>query len=481
MARLLIVDDNAEIRRQLEWGLGKNYQLLFAEDRIDALSQLQKHRPSVVLLDLGLPPDDAGVEEGFRCLVSMLEIFPAVKVIVITGQGDKNHALKAVELGAYDFYSKPVELTELRIVLQRTFQLAQLEEENRQMHCRSAGNQPLPGLFGQSPPMMEVFATVRKVAGSSVPVLLLGESGTGKEMVARAIHALSSRRDGQFLPINCGSIPETLLEAELFGHEKGAFTGALSQVRGKLEYAHNGTLLLDEIGEMPPPLQVKILRFLQEQVLQRVGGRFDIPVDVRVIAATNIDVDSAVASGRIREDLYYRLGVITITLPPLRERGEDIPLLAHFFLRHYASEYNRRVRSFSSNALRQMSDYAWPGNVRELENRVKRAVVMADGPVVEPSALGFEGEQEQLPKEVGEQGTFNGLVCSLDGKTLHEARADVERKLILATFEREQNIVRTARCLGVSRPTLYDLMKKHDILMTTSNAHAQDTDQPTQH
>jgi len=465
MEKLLIIDDNAEIRKQLEWGLGKNHRLLFAEDRSDALSMFRLQLPRVVLLDLGLPPDEEGVTEGFRCLESILELEPATKVIVVTGQDDRAHALHAVQLGAYDFYVKPVELSELRIILQRTFQLAQLEEENRQFHVRSAGEVSLPGLFGQSPVMLEVFATVRKVATSNVPVLLVGESGTGKEMVARAIHALGPRRSELFQPINCGSIPESLLESELFGHEKGAFTDAVTMVRGKLEYADQGTLLLDEIGEMPPSLQVKILRFLQEQVLQRVGGRLDIPVNVRVIAATNVDIDEAVAKGRIREDLYYRLGVITIKLPPLRERGDDIALLAHYFLRQYATEYNKRVRSFSSASIRSMLDYPWPGNVRELENKVKRAVVMADGQVVSPSALGFDVESDEeirsTPKSVEE------MVCMIEGKTLQEVRADVERKLILSTFEREQNIARTARSLCISRPTLYDLMKKHNILMST--------------
>ena len=465
MDKLLIVDDNAKIRKQLEWGLSKSYRLLFAEDRIEALSVFQLHKPQAVLLDLGLPPDDMVVDEGFRTLEAMLEIAPNTKIIVVTGQDNRQYALRAVKLGAYDFYSKPIELSELRIILQRTFQLAQLEEENRQLHAKSFGRQALAGLFGQSTSMLEVFTTVRKVASSTVPVLLVGESGTGKEMVARAIHALSQRRSELFQPINCSSIPETLLESELFGHEKGAFTGAFGQVRGKLEFADNGTLLLDEIGEMPPALQIKLLRFLQERVLQRVGGRYDIPVDVRIIAATNINVEEAVADGRIREDLYYRLGVITIALPPLRERGDDITLLAHLFLRQYAAEYNKRVRSFSSHAIRIMLDYNWPGNVRELENKVKRAVVMTDGPVIEPTSLGFDAvseEEGQSSDDFQEK-----QVCIIAGETLYEARADVERKMILSTFEREQNIVRTARSLGVSRPTLYDLMKKHNILMTT--------------
>lgn len=465
MDKLLIVDDNAKIRKQLEWGLGQSYRLLFAEDRIEALSVFQLHKPQAVLLDLGLPPDDMVVDEGFRTLEEMLEIAPSSKIIVVTGQDNRAYARRAVQLGAYDFYSKPIELSELQIILQRTFQLAQLEEENRQLHAKSFKQQALAGLFGQSHSMLEVFATVRKVASSTVPVLLVGESGTGKEMVARAIHALSQRRSELFQPINCSSIPETLLESELFGHEKGAFTGAFCRVRGKLEFADNGTLLLDEIGEMPPALQIKLLRFLQERVLQRVGGRYDIPVDVRVIAATNINVEEAVADGRIREDLYYRLGVITIALPPLRERGDDITLLAHLFLRQYAAEYNKRVRSFSSHAIRIMLDYNWPGNVRELENKVKRAVVMTDGPVIEPTSLGFDvvsEEEGQSSDDFQEK-----QVCIIAGETLYEARADVERKMILSTFEREQNIVRTARSLGVSRPTLYDLMKKHNILMTT--------------
>ncbi len=465
MEKLLIVDDNADIRKLLKHGLGEFYRLLFAGDRADALAVFKQHKPKVVLLDLGLPPGAAGVGEGFRCLDDMLEITPEAKVIVVTGHGEKEHALRAVQLGAYDFYIKPVALSELRVILQRTFQLALLEEENRQLHSRSVDSHTLAGLFGHSAIMHEIFATVRKVAASSVPVLLAGESGTGKEMVARAIHTLSPRRAELFQPINCNSIPEDHLESELFGHEKGAFDWAVGQMRGKMERADGGTLFIDEISEMPPALQIKTLNFIQEHVLQRVGGDYDIPANVRVIAATNINLETAVADGRIREDLFYRLGVITIELPPLRDRGEDITLLAHLFLRQCASEYNKRVRTFSSAAIRTMLGYAWPGNVRELENKIRRGVVMTDGPVVEPSALGFDvdsDDEAQLPAAFQDE-----LVCTIAGETLQEAKADVERKMILTAFEREKNIVRTARSLGISRPTLYDLMKKHNILMTT--------------
>jgi two-component system NtrC family response regulator len=465
MDKLLIIDDNAETRKQLEWGLGKSHRLLFADDHHSAVAVFQKHQPKVVLLDLDLSPADSGVVESFRCLDTLLEIAPDTKVVVAAGKSDKEHALHAVQLGAYSYCFKPVELSELRITLHSAYQLALLEAENRLLHSTSKGSQVLPGMFGQSAAMLDVFSIVRKVAASNVPVLIVGESGTGKEMVARTIHALSSRHAELFQPINCGSIPETLLESELFGHEQGAFAGAVGQVRGKLESADNGTLLLAEVEGMSPLLQVKMLRFLQEKVVQRIGGTYDIPIDVRIIASTNIDIEKAVTGKKIREDLYYNLGVIKISLPPLRERGDDIILLSHFFLRKYAAEYNKRVRTFSTVATRYLLEYDWPGNVCELENKVRRAVVMADGPVVEPSLLGFAADSDQdvsLPSPCQ-----YGMVCTLAGKTLQEARTDVERKLILSTFEREQNISRTARSLGISRPTLYDLMKKHNILMTT--------------
>jgi two-component system NtrC family response regulator len=303
MEKLLIVDDNAEIRKQLRWGLGKDYAVLLAENAKEALSLVQKHQPAVVTLDLGLPPDAEGVSEGFACLEKMTAEAPSTKVIVVTGRGEKEHALRAVQSGAYDFYSKPIELPELKVMLQRAFYLSGLEAENRRLQEQGGVDNQMLGLFGQCPQMQEVFLTIRKVATVDVPVLILGESGTGKEVVARAIHGRSLRAARPFVPINCGAIPENLLESELFGHEKGAFTGAQARVKGKVEYAQEGTLFLDEIGEMPPPLQVKLLRFLQEKLIQRVGGREDIAVDARIVAATNIDLTQAIASGQFREDL----------------------------------------------------------------------------------------------------------------------------------------------------------------------------------
>ncbi len=465
MEKLLIVDDNAEIRKQLKWGLGKEYSTLLAQDAGEALELFARHRPAVVTLDLGLPPDEEGVSEGFRCLEEFLCVAPQTKVIVITGRGEKEHALKAIQLGAYDFYSKPIDLAELKIILQRAFHLAELEGENRRLQSSCGSEAEMQGIFGQCPQMQEVFTTIRKVASTDVPVLILGESGTGKEMVARAIHGRSMRNDSSFIPINCGAIPENLLESELFGHEKGAFTGAQSRVLGKVEFAHQGTLFLDEIGEMPPVLQVKLLRFLQEKVIQRVGGREDIPVDARIVAATNVDIEEAIGNGHFREDLFYRLGVISIVLPPLRARGEDIPFLGNLFLHRFGSDFGKNVRGFSASAVQAMKNYDWPGNVREMENKVKRAVVMADGAIVEPDDLGFRSAALEVGDE--EAPATLDLGRGLEGMTLKEARGMVEKKLIVSAMEREDgNIAKAADSLGVSRPTLYDLMKKHGLFVS---------------
>ncbi|GAB4180760.1 MAG: PEP-CTERM-box response regulator transcription factor [Geothermobacteraceae bacterium] len=468
MKKLLVIEDNAEIRKQLKWGLGYSYSLFLAEDGEEGRRLFREQKPPVVILDLGLPPDPDGVEEGFRCLSDLVAMDATVKVIVITGRGEREHALRAIEAGAYDFYSKPVEIKELEFILGRAFYLAGLEKENRDLHLGAAsGNDELGMFLGECPAMQEVQSSIRKVAGTDVPVLVLGESGTGKEMVARALHALSSRRDGPFVAINCGAIPETLLEAELFGHEKGAFTGAVNKVLGKVETASGGTLFLDEIGEMPPALQVKLLRFLQDNVIQRIGGRCDIPVDVRVVAATNQDIAEAIADGRFREDLYYRISVLTIDLPPLRDRGEDIELLGRHFLHRYAEQFNRRVRTFGEKALRCLYQHSWAGNVRELENRIKRAVVMADGPIIEPEDLGFTPECEPVcvsdaPAMRG--GTFIDIEEMAD-IPLKEARAKFESRLIARVFEEEGGqMVKTAERLGVSRPTLYDLMKKYGLM-----------------
>lgn len=449
--KLLIVDDSPEICKQLKWGLSKHYEVLLAQNVDEALKLFAKHTPKVLTLDLGLPPDVDGATEGLRCLEQILQQYPATKVVVLSGNEDHGNALKAVQLGAYDFYRKPIDLAELRIILQRAFYLAQLEADNRQLQELSKGYEGgMHGILGQCPQMEEVFSTIRKIASADIPVLILGENGTGKELVARAIHIQSLRKDGPMIPINCGAIPENLLEAELFGHEKGAFTGAVGQVRGKVEFADGGTLFLDEIGEMPQPLQVKMLRFLQDKSMQRVGGREMIEVNARIVAATNVDIDAAIKAGDFREDLYYRIGVITVELPPLRERGDDICLLANFFLNRYIAEFGKKIRGFSSAAERALTAYAWPGNVRELENKVKRAILMAEGSFLEPVDLGFESAEQPA------------VTCATEEITLKQARDRLEREMLVDSLKSyEGNVAKASEHLGVSRPTFYDLMKKH--------------------
>lgn len=453
MEKLLIVDDNEDIRRQLRWGIGKEYSLHLAADGTEALELFRKHRPQVVTLDLGLPPHEDSSEEGFRCLGEMLRIAPEAKVIVITGNEGKEIAVKAVQMGAYDFYQKPINLDELKVIIKRAFHLQTLEDENRRLQSAlDECGTDVKGILGQCAEMQQVFTTIRKVASSDISVLIHGESGTGKELVARAIHAQSLRKDGPFIPINCGAIPENLLESELFGHEKGAFTGAMARVQGKVEYAHKGTLFLDEIGELPLNLQVKLLRFLQEKVIQRVGGREDIAIDARIIAATNIDILKAMEEGKFREDLYYRIGVVTVTLPPLRSRGDDLMLLANFFLKRYANDLKKKMKGFSETSREYMENYGWPGNVRELENKVQRAVLMASGVVIEPDDLGF------IERPMARRDN-NG-----DITTLREARERVEREMIKGAIANSKgNIAKASEELGISRPTLYDLMKKYGI------------------
>ena len=469
LEKLLIVDDSLEIRKQLKWGLGKDYRILLADSVDEAIALFDQNCPKVVTLDLGLPPDVDGASEGLRCLQAILQKQPTCKVIVLSGNEDHANALAAVDMGAYDFYHKPIDLAELKIILSRAFHVSGLEEENRRLQVGlNREGEGYSGIFGHCTQMQQVFATIKKVASVDVPVLILGESGTGKEMVAQAIHSRGIRKDGKFIAINCGAIPETLLESELFGHEKGAFTGAQARVQGKVEYAESGTLFLDEIGEMAPLLQVKLLRFLQEKVIQRVGGREDIAVDTRIITATNIDILDSIKKGDFREDLYYRIGVITIELPPLRDRGEDIPLLANVFLRRFSQEFGKKCRGFSSASLKWLNDYKWPGNVRELENKVKRAVVMAESPIIEPWDLGFEGERPAV--EASAAGTVaptppaeTGKI-SLAGLTLKEARSKVEYELLQYALEEAQgNVQKAAEQLAVSRPTLYDLFKKHGL------------------
>jgi len=441
--KLLVVEDDSDLRTQMKWSLVQDYEVFLAEDRVSALEVLKKERPAVVTLDLGLPPRPDGVEEGFRALGEMLEHDGLVKVIIITGQGEKDNALKAVEHGAYDFFCKPIQIDELKVVLSRAFHLSQLEMENRELQQR-VGQEAFEEMLGTSPKMQEVFAAIRKVATTEVPVLITGESGTGKELVAHAIHRLSGRKDGPCVVINCGAIPENLLESELFGHEKGSFTGAHIQRRGRIEAAHGGTLFLDEIGELSLPLQVKLLRFLQEQKIERVGGREEIIVDSRVLAATNMDLNQGISDGRFREDLYYRIGVVSIDLPPLREREGDILLLANAFLRKYVAENKKKISGFTKQALREIEVHSWPGNIRELENRIKRAVIMAEGSRVSPMDLELTSSHAKY-----------------EGKSLKESRDAMEKDLVKRAISRNKgNLTKAAEELGVSRPTLYEMMEK---------------------
>jgi two-component system NtrC family response regulator len=441
--KLLIVEDDESIRTQMKWALAQDYEVLLAEDRPSALEVFIKKRPSVVTLDLGLPPHPGEVKEGFLALTEMLSQDSMAKVIVITGQGEKSHALKAIGEGAYDFFCKPIEIDELKVVLRRAFYVSQLEREHRELRHRLSG-ESFEGMLGTSTQMQEIFTSVRKVATTDVPVLIVGESGTGKELVAQAIHKNSSRWEHPFVVINCSAIPETLLESELFGHEKGAFTGAHIQRRGRFETAHGGTLFLDEIGELSLTLQVKLLRFLQEQKIERVGGREPIVVDTRVLAATNRDLKQTMKEGKFREDLYYRLGVITISLPPLREREGDMSLLATALLQRYALENKKKVTGFTPEATKALESYNWPGNIRELENRIKRAVIMAEGTKLTPEDL-----ELILPSAKSESRGLRG------------ARETFERNLIKRVLMKNQgNMTKAAEELEISRPTLYEMMEK---------------------
>ena len=444
---LLLVDDDEEIRDQMKWALAADYQVLEASDRPMALGQVRRAMPGLVLLDLGLPPDIEGATEGLAILRDVLQINPLAKVIVVTGNSDRAKAVAAIQGGAYDFIEKPVQLDVVKVVLQRAQYLANLERENRAL-LQQAGQSEFEGLVGSSEPMQEVFRMIRRVGPSDVPVLITGESGTGKELVARAIHRQSQRKDAAFVPINCGAIPDTLLESELFGYEKGAFTGAAQQRKGRVETAQGGTLFLDEIGDIPMPLQVKLLRFLQDHEIQRLGGKESIAVDTRVIAATNVDLQSAIGSGRFREDLYYRLCVITIVVPQLSERRADIPLLARVFLLRFADDQRKPITGFTPEAMAALTDYSWPGNVRELENRVKRAVVMAEGKAISPANLELE--------HVG--------ASRREAETLKGARESREKELVLLAMEKAQgNVSHAAAELGISRPTLYQLLARYGL------------------
>jgi two-component system NtrC family response regulator len=442
---VLIVDDDEAIRTQTKWALNQEYNVCVAEDRKGAIEVFATAPPAVTLLDLGLPPRPNDPDEGLATLSDMLGIDNTAKIIVISGQSEKHNAIEAVGAGAYDFLCKPVEMDELKLVLRRCINVLDLEKEYRQLQ-ESRQSETFEEMLGKSPQMQSVFAFIRKVAGTDVPALLLGESGTGKEMAAAAIHRCSRRKDGPFVAINCNAIPENLLESELFGHEKGAFTGAHVQRKGLLETAGGGTLFLDEIGELPAPIQVKLLRFLQEQRFQRVGGRQEIQVDTRVVAATNADLQQLIEKGKFREDLYFRLAVVTIRILPLRERGEDILLLAREFLRRYATQESRGNLVFAPDALRAIELHSWPGNVRELQNRVRRAVIMANGTRV---------TQKDLELEAAKSAAGGGET------TLRQAREQVERDVIQRALKRHAGKITSAAAeLGISRPTLYELMEK---------------------
>jgi len=443
--RLLIVEDDPGLQSQLRWSF-EGFEVALAADRESALSELRGFGPSVVTLDLGLPPDPGGVTEGFETLKEILAFAPSTKVIVVTGHDDRSNAVRAIGLGAYDFYEKPIDPEILTFVVERAAKVFFLESENRKLAAGSMSS-PFEGLIASSEEMLKVCRTVEKLAPTDVSTLILGESGTGKEVLVRILHSLSSRSEKRLVAINCAAIPENLLESELFGHEKGAFTGAVKTTPGKIESADRGILFLDEVGDLSPSLQAKLLRFLQERVIERIGGRKEIAVDVRVICATHQDLEALIRDGRFREDLYYRINEATIHVPPLRARMGDAVVLARAFLSRFAKQQQRPIKDFTHSALEIIERYPWPGNVRELENRVKRAVIMADGSSITPADLELEeAKVESYPFD------------------LREVREMAERKAIQrAMGYTENNVSRTAELLGVTRPTLYSLMKKHGL------------------
>ena len=443
--KLLIVEDDPGLLSQLKWCF-EGYDVFTAEDRQSAINELRRHEPMVVLQDLGLPPKPEGVEEGFLALTEILKLAPHTKVIVVTGNGDQDNALTAVAQGAYDFYEKPVDTDTLKLLVDRAFNISELEAENRKLQSK-VNESPLDGIIAASEGMLAVCRMIEKVAPTDVTAFLLGESGTGKELLARALHRLSPRGENNFVAINCAAIPENLLESELFGHEKGSFTGAHKQTLGKIELANGGTLFLDEIGDMPLALQAKMLRFLQERVIERVGGREEITVDVRVVCATNQNPEELIEEGAFREDLYYRISEITINIPPYRDREEGRLILARKLLHDYCKLQARAINGFSDDAVQAIECYSWPGNVRELENKIKGAVIMAEGKMVTATDLGIasgDGEDESL--------------------NLREVRQRSESKAIrVALTKNYGNISKTAEMLGITRPTLYDLLSKYGL------------------
>ena len=443
LPHLLIVEDDRALQKQIRWAFDQ-YETLTADDRESALAQIRRFQPPVVTMDLGLPPDADSVSEGFKLLEEVLTLAPDTKVIVLTGQNDRANALRAIALGAYDFFAKPFEIEMLGLTIDRAYRLHELQQENKRLQSMQ---QPdvLSGLLTRDPALLRVCRTIERVSSSDATVLLLGESGTGKEILARAVHESSTRRGERFVAINCAAIPENLLESELFGYEKGAFTGAARMTPGKIETANNGTLMLDEIGDLPHSLQAKLLRFLQERVVERIGGRQEIPVNVRIVCATHQNLKSLITDGGFREDLYYRLAEIVVNIPPLRERSGDPALLAHAFVRRFAEEQNRGAMTLREDATRAIEAHRWPGNVRELENCIKRAVIMADGNQITADDIGLSTAQ---PPEA----------TPLD---LRQARDEAERRVIITAMARaDGNVVKAAELLGVSRPTLYNLMHR---------------------
>jgi two-component system NtrC family response regulator len=445
---LLIVEDDLALQKQLKWSLDR-FESVVADDVASAVLQFRRHRPAVVTMDLGLPPDQDSVTEGFKCLEKLLELDPGVKVIVLTGQNDQDNALRAIRMGAYDFLAKPVDPDVLSLSVERAYRLYELQKENQRLQNLHRSD-ALGGLITRDASMLKICRTIEKVAPSDATVLLLGESGTGKEVLAQGLHE-ASKRKGRFVAINCAAIPEHLLESELFGYEKGAFTGAGKTTIGKIETANGGTLMLDEIGDLPMSLQAKLLRFLQERTIERVGGRQEIPIDVRVVGATHQDIKNQINEGRFREDLYYRLAEIVVHIPPLRERNGDSVLLAHAFLRRFSSEQKRAMLTLNEDALLAIERHSWPGNVRELQNMLKRAAIMCDGDRVQASDLGLTSAS--LPSAE--------VIAELD---LRVVRERAERNAVTAALARaDGSIAKTAELLGISRPTLYDLMSKLQI------------------
>ena len=446
--KLLIVEDDEGLQAQLKWAYD-DFDVIIAGNRDQALAALRSEEPDVVTLDLGLPPDPDGTSEGFAVLDAIMAIKPNTKVVVASGHGARESALQAIERGAYDFYQKPVDIEELGLIVDRALRLSRIEGENRRLSEKVGEDKTVLGtMVTSAPEMAKVARTVERVARTNVSVMLLGASGTGKELLAKGVHEASDRRNGAFVAINCAAIPENLLESELFGHEKGAFTGAVKTTEGKIEMADGGTLFLDEVGDIPLPLQVKLLRFLQERVIERIGGRKPIAVDTRIVCATHQDLEGMIGEGTFREDLFYRLAEIVVKIPTLAERPGDAVLLAKHFLTRFAAEMNPQVKGFAPDALAAIDGWNWPGNVRELENRVKRAVIMADGKLI---------SAEDLDLDDGEEGDELAL-------NLKQAREAADRKMIRQAMARSQgNISMTAKLLGISRPTLYDLLKQYDL------------------